>query len=136
VYSAEHTLNTSMKKRILLVDDEVDITTTYRMALEEAGFQVDAYNDSSLALSEYKPSMYDLLLLDVKMPKMNGFELYEKIKGSKTDQKPKVCFITAFEVYYQSLKELFPKDDVDCFLSKPISLDELVKTVKSELGLL
>jgi two-component system, OmpR family, response regulator ChvI len=136
VYSAEHTLNTSMKKRILLVDDEVDITTTYRMALEEAGFQVDAYNDSSLALSEYKPSMYDLLLLDVKMPKMNGFELYEKIKCSKTDQKPKVCFITAFEVYYQSLKELFPKDDVDCFLSKPISLDELVKTVKSELGLL
>jgi DNA-binding response OmpR family regulator len=136
VYSAEHTLNTSKKKRILLVDDEVDITTTYRMALEEAGFQVDAYNDSSLALSEYKPSMYDLLLLDVKMPKMNGFELYEKIKGSKTDQKPKVCFITAFEVYYQALKELLPKDDVDCFLSKPISLDELVKTVKSELGLL
>jgi DNA-binding response OmpR family regulator len=135
VYSAD-TLNTSMKKRILLVDDEVDITTTYRMALEEAGFQVDAYNDSSLALSEYKPSMYDLLLLDVKMPKMNGFELYEKIKGSKTDQKPKVCFITAFEVYYQALKELLPKDDVDCFLSKPISLDELVKTVKSELGLL
>jgi DNA-binding response OmpR family regulator len=136
VYSAEHTLSTSKKKRILLVDDEVDITTTYRMALEEAGFQVDAYNDSSLALSEYKPSMYDLLLLDVKMPKMNGFELYEKIKGSKTDQKPKVCFITAFEVYYQALKELLPKDDVDCFLSKPISLDELVKTVKSELGLL
>jgi DNA-binding response OmpR family regulator len=123
VDSAEHTLNTSTKKRILLVDDEVDITTTYRMALEEAGFQVDAYNDSSLALSEYKPGM-------------NGFELYEKIKGSKTDQKPRVCFITAFEVYYQALKELFPGDDVDCFLSKPISLDELVKTVKSELGLL
>jgi len=125
-----------MKKRILLVDDEVDITTTYRMALEEAGFQVDAYNDSSLALSEYKAGIYDLLLFDVKMPKMNGFELYEKIKGLKTDQKPRVCFITAFEVYYQALKELFPKDDVDCFLSKPISLDELVKTVKSELGLL
>ncbi len=125
-----------MKKRILLVDDEVDITTTYRMALEDAGFQVDVYNDSSLALSEYKPGIYDLLLFDVKMPKLNGFELYEKIKGLKTDQKPKVCFITAFEVYYQALKELFPKDDVDCFLSKPISLDELVKTVKSELGLL
>jgi len=58
------------------------------------------------------------------------------MKKLKTDQKPKVCFITAFEVYYQALKELFPKDDVDCFLSKPISLDELVKTVKSELGLL
>ncbi len=136
MYNAKHTLNTSMKKRILLVDDEVDITTTYRMALEDAGFQVDVYNDSSLALSEYKPGIYDLLLFDVKMPKMNGFELYEKIKGLKTDQKPRVCFITAFEVYYQALKELFPKDDVDCFLSKPISLDELVKTVKSELGLL
>ena len=134
--SAEHTLNTSTKKRILLVDDEVDITTTYRMALEEAGFQVDAYNDSSLALSEYKPGMYDLLLLDVKMPKMNGFELYEKIKGSKTDQKPRVCFITAFEVYYQALKELFPRDNIDCYLKKPVSSDELVKTVRSELGLL
>jgi DNA-binding response OmpR family regulator len=125
-----------LKKRILLVDDEVDITTTYRMALEEAGFQVDAFNNSSLALSEYKPDMYGLLLLDVKMPKMNGFELYEKIKGLKTDHKPRVCFITAFEVYYKAIKELFPRDDVDCFLGKPISLDELVKTVKSELGLL
>jgi DNA-binding response OmpR family regulator len=136
VLSAEHTLNTSMKKRILLVDDEVDITASYRTALEEGGFQADAYNEPSLALFEYKPGMYDLLLLDIKMPKMNGFELYEKIKGLETDHRPRICFITAFEVYYQALKELFPRDNIDCYLKKPVSLDELVKTVKSELGLL
>ena len=124
------------RTRIFLVDDDPDIRFTFKIGLEEHGFVVDVFSDPTVALSKFKTGTYDLLLLDIKMPKMNGFELYEKIKGLKTDQKPRVCFITAFEVYYQALKELFPKDDVDCFLSKPISLDELVKTVKSELGLL
>ena len=67
-------------KRIFLVDDDYDHTITFKMGLELAKFEVDAYNDSAIALSKFKPDYYDLLLIDVKMPKIDGFELYEKIK--------------------------------------------------------
>ncbi|HEY6669290.1 MAG TPA: response regulator [Candidatus Nitrosopolaris sp.] len=72
--------SSSQEKRIFVVDDEIDITTVSKLGLEEADLQVEVYNDPLLALSDYKPGIYDLLLLDIKMPKMNGFELYKKIK--------------------------------------------------------
>ena len=72
--------SSSQEKRIFIVDDEVNITTVFKLGLEEADLQVDVYNDPLLALSDYKPGIYDLLLLDIKMPKMNGFELYKEIK--------------------------------------------------------
>jgi two-component system, OmpR family, sensor histidine kinase VicK len=90
-------------KRIFLVDDDYDHTITFKMGLELAKFQVDAYNDSAIALSKFKPDYYDLLLIDVKMPKIDGFELYEKIK--EIDNKVMVWFITAYETYYRALKE-------------------------------
>jgi CheY-like chemotaxis protein len=69
------------KKRILVVDDEVDITLSFSLALEDSGlFEVDTYNDPLVALSNYRPNSYDLLLLDIKMPHMDGFELYDKMK--------------------------------------------------------
>jgi two-component SAPR family response regulator len=83
------------------------------------------------ALSNFKAGLYDLLLIDIKMPKMNGFELYQEIE--KMDNKAKVCFITAFEVYYNSLRELFPTVKVDCYIKKPVTTDELVQRIKSEL---
>ena len=133
--------SSSQEKRIFVVDDEVDITTVFKLGLEEADLQVDVYNDPLLALSDYKPGIYDLLLLDIKMPKMNGFELYKKIKdiegGYDDDDKPRVCFITAYEGYRNQFNELFPTlEEVDCFLKKPISLPDLVKAVKSQLGML
>jgi CheY-like chemotaxis protein len=136
--------SSSQEKRIFVVDDEVDITTVFKLGLEEADLQVDVYNDPLLALSDYKPGIYDLLLLDIKMPKMNGFELYKKIKDieggyddDKNNDKPRVCFITAYEGYRNQFNELFPTlEEVDCFLKKPISLPDLVKAVKSQLDLL
>ena len=133
--------SSSQEKRIFVVDDEVDITTVFKLGLEEADLQVDVYNDPLLALSDYKAGIYDLLLLDIKMPKMNGFELYKKIKdiegGYDDDDKPRVCFITAYEGYRNQFNELFPTlEEVDCFLKKPISLPDLVKAVKSQLGML
>ena len=120
------------KKRILLVDDESDIIIAFRMSLESNGFIVDTFNDPQGALSNFKAGVYDLLLIDIKMPKMNGFELYQEIE--RIDNKVKVCFITAFEVYYKSLRELFPTTNVDCFIKKPITTDELVERIRTELG--
>jgi two-component system, OmpR family, response regulator ChvI len=122
----------STMKTILLVDDEPDITYSLKVGLEDSGFVVDAFIDSVLALSNFKADMYDLALLDVKMPKINGFERYEKIR--RIDSKVKACFITAYEVYYQSLREIFPDMDIDCYV-KPINIDDLVKHVKVHLGI-
>ncbi len=91
-------------KRIFLVDDDYDHTITFKMGLELAKFEVDAYNDSAIALSKFKPDYYDLLLIDVKMPKIDGFELYEKIK--EIDNKVLVWFISAYETYYRAIKKL------------------------------
>ncbi len=104
-------LNNHKKARIMLVDDEQDITYSFSIALEDNGFVVDSFNDPQEALSNFKAGLYDLLIIDVKMPKMNGFELYREIE--KIDDKAKICFITAFEVYYKSLRELFPNMQVD-----------------------
>src|ERR687883_121512 len=125
-------MNSDKKKRILLVDDEHDITFAFSIGLENNGFAVDTFNDPQEALSNFKAGLFDLLLIDVKMPKMNGFELYREIE--KIDNRAKVCFITAFEVYYKSLRELFPTTNVDCFIKKPITTDELVERIRTELG--
>lgn len=117
---------------ILLVDDSADITYTFKMGLEDSGFaRVDTFNDPILALSNFKADSYDLLLLDIKMPKMNGFELYQEIR--KKDKNVRTCFITAHEVYYETLKREFPLLNVGCFISKPIKIRDLIRRLKAEL---
>jgi DNA-binding response OmpR family regulator len=86
-----------MTKRILLIDDEPDITFTIKDILEDNGFQIDSFNDPILALNSYKSNFYDLVILDIKMPKMDGFELYNKIK--EKDPKVKICFLTAIAMF-------------------------------------
>ena len=95
-YSGYCNSHKTIGKRIFLVDDDYDHTVTFKVGLELAGFEVDAYNDSAIALSNFKPDYYDLLLIDIKMPKIDGFELYEKI--SEIDNKVKVW------VYYSIRK--------------------------------
>jgi two-component system, OmpR family, response regulator ChvI len=125
------------KKRILIVDDDVDITSSFSLALEDSGlFEVDTYNDPLVALSDYRPDSYDLLLLDIRMPKMNGFELYQKIK--EMDNKVKVCFISAYDVDYTALREQFPSLEIDYFASKdiirkPIEVSKLIERMRKEL---
>jgi DNA-binding response OmpR family regulator len=98
-----------MNKRVLLVDDEPDLNLTIKMILEENGFKVDSFTDPLSALENFKgeaAGMYELVILDMKMPGINGFELYRQIK--KIDDKVKVCFLTASEMYYEEFrKELF-----------------------------
>lgn len=120
------------KYLIMLVDDEPDTTLTLKEGLEGTGFAlVDAFNDPLLALSAFKPGIYDLLLLDIKMNKMWGFELFREIQ--KKDKNVNACFITAYEIYYESLKHEFPGLNVGCFITKPIDIDSLVKRIKIEL---
>ena len=90
------------KKRICFVDDEPDIILLCKIVLEEAGFEVYTFTDSISALNNFKPNFYDLIVLDIKMPNMDGFELCKKIK--KIDQKIKVCFLTASEFYYETFR--------------------------------
>ena len=87
----------------MVVDDEPDINMSFKLTLENAGFIVDGYHDPLIALSNFKPSYYGLVVLDIKMPKMNGFELYTEIQ--KIDNQVKVCFITAGEMYYNELRK-------------------------------
>jgi CheY-like chemotaxis protein len=120
------------QNRIMIVDDEHDIARLFATSLERDGFVVDVFNEPLSALSNYKAGLYDLLLLDIKMPHMNGFELCQKIKDM--DHQVKVCFITAYEESLNDMKKLFPSlEEVDCFLRKPIEMHNLVKIVKSKL---
>jgi two-component system, OmpR family, sensor histidine kinase VicK len=127
--------NKTKIKRIFLVDDDYDHTITFKVGLEIAGFEVDAYNDSTIALSNFKPNYYDLLLIDIKMPKISGFELSEKLL--KVDDKVKVWFISAHEVYYKTLKKEVPSKLKETILNhiiqKPVEIDNLVKQIKAEL---
>ena len=118
-------------KKILIVDDEPGITLAFKKGIESDEFEVDTFNDPLVALSSFKANSYHLILLDVKMPKMNGFELYQQME--KIDNNVKVCFITAFEVYYEALKEIFPSLEVSCFIRKPIEISDLVNRIKVEL---
>ena len=120
-----------MPQRILLVDDEADIVTVVKFGLEKNGFQIDAFTDPIEVLTHFKPDYYDLILLDIKMPKMNGFELSRELV--KLDNKPKMCFMTAFEVNMKEAQALFPTLKMDGFLKKPLAISEIVKTLNEIL---
>jgi DNA-binding response OmpR family regulator len=120
-------------KRVLIVDDEVDIANTFKLALECAGFIADVFDDPVKSLSAYKAGAYDLLLLDIRMPQMSGFELYDKIK--EIDGNVNVCFVTAYEEYYDEIKKRFPHSErIELLIRKPIGIEELVKKVKTRLN--
>ncbi|MDQ3839654.1 MAG: response regulator [Thermoproteota archaeon] len=122
------------RKKILAVDDEPDLTKLCSLALEYHGFKVDTFNDPQEALSNFKPDYYDLVILDIKMPKMDGFELYDEIK--KKDHKAKVCFLTASELYYGEFrKKEYNALDKNLFIQKPIDNEELLKEVNRIISL-
>ena len=98
------------------------------MALEYHGFKVDAFNDPQEALAKFEPGLYDLVILNIEMPKMDGFELYHEIK--KKVNNANVCFLTASELYYQEFrKKEYCAIDRNLFIRKPIDNDELIKEI-------
>ncbi|MDP9498888.1 MAG: response regulator [Thermoproteota archaeon] len=132
-FTSNASKNTSNSKRILLVDDEADVISLFKMVLEMNGFEIDAYSDPEAALSNFKPNSYGLALLDIRMAPLNGFELYKKMKN--IDGSLKACFITAFEDYRQEFKESFPQlDELKCFIRKQKAIEDLVNHVATILG--
>ena len=120
-------------KKILLVDDEPDITFTIKGILKENGFQIDTFNDPITSLKSYRSNFYDLILLDIKMPKMDGFELYNKIR--EKDPKVKICFLTASEMFYEKFRkarsELGKTIGENYFIQKPIKNEDLIRKLTS-----
>jgi DNA-binding response OmpR family regulator len=113
--------------RILVVDDEPDINTTLEKALEQNGFKVDSYECPLMALENFTPYYYDLAILDIKMPEMNGFSFYREIK--KLDTNLRICFLTAGEMYYGVYSDIFSSLPANYFIRKPIGNEELLKRI-------
>ena len=127
-------------KRILIVDDDPDITITFKKAFEEANrisgsnkisFHVNTYNDPFVALSEFKPDFYDLMLIDINMSKMNGFDFC--VKALERDINPRFCFMSSGLINQEALKEQYPSLSIGCFIKKPITIESLIRRVKAEL---
>jgi DNA-binding response OmpR family regulator len=126
-------------KRILIVDDESDVTMTFRAVIEDSNNDIDVnkrievhtYNDPVASLSEFKPNFYDLLLVDINMPHMNGFELVEKIFA--IDINVRVCFMSNGEINREALRQIYPSLSLGCFIRKPVSIDYLVNRIRLEL---
>ena len=116
-----------MKKRILIVDDEPDVNLILKMVLEGNGFQVDTFDTPLLALEYFRKGLYNLVILDIKMPKMNGFELYREI--IKIDEKIRTCFLTAGETYDPVYADISNQLDANCFIRKPIENQELINHI-------
>jgi two-component system response regulator ChvI len=116
-----------------LVDDEPDIIFTIKKVLESNGFVVDSYTDPTVALSNFRPGLYDLVLLDIKMPKMDGFELFQKMK--EIESSVKICFLTASELFYEEYRKLaaYPRLDKAYFIQKPFRIEELIRTLNEIL---
>ena len=129
------------KRRIMIINDRDDINFTIRMVLEEDSvnkIRLDPFTDPFLALENFKPAIYDLILVDIRMPKMDGFELYSEIR--KLDSKVKVCFLTASDISEEFKKGLFANEldnaqDKICFITIPIENDDLRKRTRELLEL-
>jgi len=115
----------------MVVDDEPDITSGIQGCLRNR-YSVDSFNDPLDALSNFRRGRYDMVLIDIKMPKMNGFDLHKAMYA--IDPEVKYCYITAFEIRASEFKKLFPTTKVTGFLRKPFSADELVDLLEAELG--
>jgi DNA-binding response OmpR family regulator len=120
------------KRRILVIDNDSDICTVYQMVLQDEGYDCNSYTDSVKALQEFKAGSYDLILLDLKMPRLSGFDLCKKIR--EFDKIVKIFFVTGsssqafFEKITQDQDPLLK--DID-YIQKPIANHELVSVIRN-----
>jgi DNA-binding response OmpR family regulator len=105
----------------------------YQIVLEDAGYECISYADSAKALREFRPNYYDLILFDIKMPVLDGFELCKKIR--EIDNKIQIIFITASEEHYNKIKKQnYPELESIVSIQKLIGNEELVKIVNAAMA--
>jgi DNA-binding response OmpR family regulator len=126
------TNNRAFSNTVLIIDDDPDVTTVFGLGLGDEGFEVYTYNDPLEALSQFRPNFYDLLLIDINMPEMNGIDL--SIQLLQLDTNVKICFITAGDANIEVLRELYPTRSIGCYIKKPVTIEALVSRIKAELG--
>jgi DNA-binding response OmpR family regulator len=123
-------MSTNRRRRILVVDDEHDTAMTLQIILEDNGFKVDSFTDPFYVFESFITGLYDLVILDIKMPKMNGFELYKEIR--KLDNKVKICFLTAGEIFYNAYVDTFPSIlKINHLIKKPIENKDLLERLNN-----
>jgi DNA-binding response OmpR family regulator len=113
----------------LVIDDELDICIMLKIVLEQNGFIVNYCNKPIIALDEFKPNFYDLIMLDIQMPEINGLQLYREIR--KRDNKTKICFLTASEALFDIADKFIP---VYTFIAKPVENNELIRIINGLLN--
>ena len=120
-------------KRILIVDDDPDVAYSIKIGLEfdDSSIMAHSFSNPVDALLDFTPGFYDMLLVDINMPLMDGFELVEKLL--RKDANMKICFMTAGEVNMDAVREVHSLKSIGCFIKKPVTTDELVRRIKSEL---
>ena len=119
------------KQRILFVNDDTDTTAVMKVGLSRHGFEVETFVDSKSALQNFKAGMYDLILLDVVMKGLDGFELYNKMR--KIDENIQICFISASKSFYEKYKSLYPEIQNEYFIQKPVRIKELANSIDTIL---
>jgi CheY-like chemotaxis protein len=123
------------RKGILIVNHEDDVNFALKLVLEEEGqildkrncFQVDSFNDPILALNNFEKGFYDLLLIAVVMPRMDGFELAKEIR--KIDDKVKMCFIISGEIPNKVRFDAQEEGNRDRFIKLPIENKDLTEQI-------
>jgi DNA-binding response OmpR family regulator len=126
-------VNAVIGARVLVIDDSPDITNAISIGLKGYGISVDAYVDPVEAVSAFKAGSYDLAILDVRMPRMNGFQVYRELK--KIDEDLRICFLTAFEIHESEFRKLFPEMTAQLFLRKPITMRALRSKINEMVNL-
>lgn len=132
-----NTITNATSKRVMVIEGDQDVGFLFKLVLEEfiSRLKVDLFQDPFVALENFRPGLYDLVLIDIVNPKINGFELYYKIK--KHDGKVKICLLTEFEIghYEEITKELLFELNAKkkYFIRKPISNEDLIKQIKEVL---
>ena len=121
-----------MGNNIIVIDDDVGTALFFKICLEDEGYQVNIYNDPNSLLEEFEPGIYDLLITDIRMPRINGFELASRIRIM--DRKIKICLATAFEEYYESIIKTYSNLSFNCIIRKPINKDKFFEIIKNRLS--
>jgi DNA-binding response OmpR family regulator len=115
------------RRNLLIVDDDSDVTSVLRIGLERRGMAVTALNDPMEAIEAVKKQHYDLIITDIGMPKMSGFDLYREIR--KNNESLPICFLSSFEISDTEFDQIFPATKAHIFMKKPISFADLTAKI-------